>query len=202
MYFRDQPGASEGVDPAGRDAQLQRRLSIRLGSVHQGCEGSGIRWPDPSRPSASRGAEDLSRRFRRVGWIRSCWSRRRRRLSVEGKSRGSRAGSSIICRFPASPASATALPADLEANIRQLKSVSERPMCVGFGINKPEHVAQLAGVADGAIVGSAFVRRMTEHASRGPRRSAKACRTIAGNCSRKSDNTLAQPFRDLACEGG
>ena len=58
---------------------------------------------------------------------------------------------------------------------RKLKSVSERPVCVGFGINKPEHVAQLAGVADGAIVGTAFVRRMTQHAADGPQAIAKAC---------------------------
>src|SRR5262249_1409769 len=61
----------------------------------------------------------------------------------------------------------TALPSDLESNIRQLKGVSERPVCVGFGINTPEHVKQLEGVADGAIVGSAFVRRMTQHAAEG-----------------------------------
>ena len=67
------------------------------------------------------------------------------------------------------------LPEDLERNIRQLKSVSERPVCVGFGINKPDHVAQLAGVADGAIVGTAFVRRMTQHAAQGPQGIAKAC---------------------------
>ncbi len=59
------------------------------------------------------------------------------------------------------------LPADLEANIRDLKGLTDRPVCIGFGINKPEHVAQLAGVADGAIVGSAVVRRMREHASDG-----------------------------------
>jgi tryptophan synthase alpha chain len=68
-----------------------------------------------------------------------------------------------------------ALPADLEANIRKLKSVCDRPVCVGFGINKPEHVQQLSGVADGAIVGSAFVRRMTEHAADGADGIARAC---------------------------
>jgi tryptophan synthase alpha chain len=46
---------------------------------------------------------------------------------------------------------------------------------VGFGINKPEHVKQLAGVADGAIVGTAFVRRMTQHAAEGPDGIARAC---------------------------
>jgi tryptophan synthase alpha chain len=67
------------------------------------------------------------------------------------------------------------LPADLEANIREIKSVTDRPVCVGFGINKAEHVKQLAGVADGAIVGSAFVRRMTQHAAEGADAIANAC---------------------------
>ncbi len=67
------------------------------------------------------------------------------------------------------------LPADLEANLRQLKSLSDTPVCVGFGINKPEHLAQLNGIADGAIVGSAFVRRMTAHAGEGPGAIAAAC---------------------------
>jgi tryptophan synthase alpha chain len=67
------------------------------------------------------------------------------------------------------------LPADLEANLKQLKSLGDTPVCVGFGISKPEHVAQLAGVADGAIVGTAFVRRMTQHAAEGPTGIAKAC---------------------------
>jgi tryptophan synthase alpha chain len=66
------------------------------------------------------------------------------------------------------------LPEDLEKNIRQLKSITDVPVCVGFGINKPEHVKQLSGVADGAIVGSAFVRRATEHQSEGASGIAKA----------------------------
>jgi tryptophan synthase alpha chain len=34
------------------------------------------------------------------------------------------------------------------------------PICIGFGISTPEHVKQLAPVADGLIVGSAVVRRI------------------------------------------
>jgi tryptophan synthase alpha chain len=59
------------------------------------------------------------------------------------------------------------LPADLEANVRELKSLTDRPVCVGFGIHKAEQAAQLAKVADGAIVGSAIVTRMKQHAGEG-----------------------------------
>ena len=37
-----------------------------------------------------------------------------------------------------------------------------------IGISTADHVSQLAGVADGAIVGSAVVRRMTQNAEKGP----------------------------------
>jgi tryptophan synthase alpha chain len=36
------------------------------------------------------------------------------------------------------------------------------PICVGFGVSEPEHVEQLAAIADGVIVGSALVRRVGE----------------------------------------
>ncbi len=59
------------------------------------------------------------------------------------------------------------LPADLNDNVRQIRGLTDRPVCVGFGISRPEHVAGLQGVADGAIVGSAYVKRMKPHAADG-----------------------------------
>jgi len=55
------------------------------------------------------------------------------------------------------------LPPDLAPNVRELKTLSDRPVCVGFGIHTARHVAQLRGIADGAIVGTAYVRRLREH---------------------------------------
>jgi len=51
-----------------------------------------------------------------------------------------------------------ALPSDLEAQIRTLRLVTTKPVCVGFGISTPAHVAEVVRYADGAIVGSAIVR--------------------------------------------
>jgi tryptophan synthase alpha chain len=62
------------------------------------------------------------------------------------------------------------LPPDLAEQLRQLKQLTDTPLCVGFGISRREHVQQLSGLADGAIVGTAVVRRIKEHAAAGTAR--------------------------------
>ena len=52
------------------------------------------------------------------------------------------------------------LPQDLVDNVSWLRSQTEIPLCIGFGISSPDHVQRLAPVADGLIVGSAIVRRI------------------------------------------
>ncbi len=59
-----------------------------------------------------------------------------------------------------------ALPEELVDNVAWLRSQTELPICIGFGISTPEHVRQLAPVADGLIVGSAIVRRVAEGGER------------------------------------
>ncbi len=54
----------------------------------------------------------------------------------------------------------SALPDDLAAHVQELRAATGKPICVGFGISTPAHVAAVCRVADGAIVGSAIVRRM------------------------------------------
>lgn len=56
----------------------------------------------------------------------------------------------------------TQLPPDLVENVAWLRTQTELPICIGFGINSPEHVKLLAPAADGLIVGSALVRRLAE----------------------------------------
>ena len=57
------------------------------------------------------------------------------------------------------------LPPDLIENVNQIRALGTCPVCVGFGVSRPEHVRMLKGVADGAIVGSALVRRMMRRSS-------------------------------------
>jgi tryptophan synthase alpha chain len=56
------------------------------------------------------------------------------------------------------------LPDDLTERIGRLRHVTDLPLAVGFGISRPEHVRAVTEVADAAIVGSALVKRMGEHA--------------------------------------
>lgn len=46
--------------------------------------------------------------------------------------------------------------------VKLIRSMTDLPIAVGFGISTAEHVAAVTAVADAAIVGSALVRRMGE----------------------------------------
>jgi tryptophan synthase alpha chain len=52
------------------------------------------------------------------------------------------------------------LPPDVVENVTRLRKETDLPICIGFGISRPEHVRALAPAADGLIVGSAIVRRV------------------------------------------
>jgi tryptophan synthase alpha chain len=57
------------------------------------------------------------------------------------------------------------LPKDLDAQLRTLRLVTTKPVCVGFGVSTPEQVAAVARLADGVAVGSAIVRTIEHHAA-------------------------------------
>ncbi|XP_074570732.1 tryptophan synthase alpha chain-like [Curcuma longa] len=51
----------------------------------------------------------------------------------------------------------------VQSLLQEIKETTPKPVAVGFGISKPEHVKQVAGWgADGVIVGSAFVKLLGE----------------------------------------
>jgi tryptophan synthase alpha chain len=52
------------------------------------------------------------------------------------------------------------LPDTLHAQIGRLRAMTDLPLCVGFGVSTPAHVAQVAEVADGVIVGTAVVKAL------------------------------------------
>jgi tryptophan synthase alpha chain len=52
---------------------------------------------------------------------------------------------------------------DLASMIGAVKSVTELPVAVGFGIHSPAQAAEIARLADGVIVGSAIVRIAAQH---------------------------------------
>jgi tryptophan synthase alpha chain len=58
------------------------------------------------------------------------------------------------------------LPTDLVENVAWLRTQTDLPICIGFGISGPSQVRELAPVADGLIVGSAIVRRLAEAINR------------------------------------
>jgi tryptophan synthase alpha chain len=50
----------------------------------------------------------------------------------------------------------------LAERVAAIRATTNLPISVGFGISNPDHVRQVAAVADGVVVGSAIVRRIAE----------------------------------------
>jgi tryptophan synthase alpha chain len=80
-----------------------------------------------------------------------------------------------------------ALPSALEGYVKAVRREAKAPVCVGFGISRPAQVAAVAKVADGVIVGSAIVHRMSDHAAEPP---AAVANAVADFCQQ-----LAAPIR-------
>jgi tryptophan synthase alpha chain len=51
--------------------------------------------------------------------------------------------------------------------IQRMRKHTSLPLAVGFGISKPEHVAEVAQFADGVVVGSAIVKTIEANLSSG-----------------------------------
>ncbi|MCS6775552.1 MAG: tryptophan synthase subunit alpha [Chloroherpetonaceae bacterium] len=55
------------------------------------------------------------------------------------------------------------VPAELTEVVTRIKSCTDLPVCVGFGVSAPEHVRQIAAFADGVVVGSRLVDLIHKH---------------------------------------
>ena len=53
--------------------------------------------------------------------------------------------------------------ASIEEAVARLNAATDLPVAVGFGVRTPEQAAQIARVADGVVVGSAFVDIIAAH---------------------------------------
>jgi tryptophan synthase alpha chain len=54
------------------------------------------------------------------------------------------------------------LPEELTAHLARLRTMTDLPLCVGFGVSRPDHVRHLKDIADGVIVGSALVKKLEQ----------------------------------------
>lgn len=55
--------------------------------------------------------------------------------------------------------------ADASTLVRRIRAHTDLPIALGFGLSRPEHVAEVGAFADAAVVGSALVSRIAEAGS-------------------------------------
>lgn len=60
----------------------------------------------------------------------------------------------------------TRMPEETISAVAELRRQVDIPICIGFGVSSPDTVRQVCSVADGAIVGSAIVHRLTDAVKR------------------------------------
>lgn len=58
-----------------------------------------------------------------------------------------------------------AQPAMIAPDVARIKTATDLPVCVGFGIKTPEAARAIAAIADGVVVGSSIVEKLQQGAS-------------------------------------
>ncbi len=56
----------------------------------------------------------------------------------------------------------------IEANVRRIKQHTDLPVAVGFGVREPDQAREIARIADGVVVGSAFIDLVEKHGPDAP----------------------------------
>lgn len=77
------------------------------------------------------------------------------------------------------------LPKDLVNNLRAIKKITKKPVCVGFGVSRPEQIKAINKIADGVIVGSAIIKKMREDLH-SPDLAAKTAKFVSGLIERSN----------------
>ena len=67
---------------------------------------------------------------------------------------------------------------DLGAMVSLVRESTDIPCAIGFGISTPEQAAKMAGISDGAIIGSAIIKLLAEHGSQAPKYIGEYVKTI------------------------
>ena len=62
----------------------------------------------------------------------------------------------------------TEITTDLDSLVKVVRTATDIPCAIGFGISNPEQAKKMAGYSDGAIVGSAIVRIIAEYGKDAP----------------------------------
>ena len=70
------------------------------------------------------------------------------------------------------------LPPELPETVRRLRTATTLPICVGFGIARPEQASAVASLAEGVVVGSAIVRAAGESVAAATRLAGELRRAI------------------------
>lgn len=76
-----------------------------------------------------------------------------------------------------------AMPTDLGDQIARLRTMTDLPLCVGFGVSRPEHVRGLKNLVDGVIVGSALVKKLEAAATGGREAALNDVRSLVAELS-------------------
>jgi tryptophan synthase alpha chain len=75
------------------------------------------------------------------------------------------------------------LSASLKKDIRKLKKLTSKPVCVGFGVSSASQARDIVQAADGIIVGSAIIKVLEKHLGK-EARMVKAVEAFAGSIAR------------------
>ena len=76
----------------------------------------------------------------------------------------------------------TELPKDLKAKVAELKKTASLPVAAGFGVSDAAMAKKVATIADGVVMGSAFVKIQLDEKLSSAKKAAKAKR-LAADCS-------------------